>query len=165
MKCFVCCLLVLLSPFFSGAQRNPCRLKIVVDKLANTKIAYTPAVEITNGAEKMKLHFYKTGHSIVFSVVITSEDLFCVDNASSAVVQFRDKSTITLKASNTGNCTGNFQSSILDNASSADIEGLANKTIISITMLGKGREAIFKETDGDAQRVQHYFKCVKDLEF
>ena len=165
MKLLLLCLVALLPPFVSNAQQNPCRLKIVTDKLANTSIAYTPVVEILNGTDKMNLHFYKTGHSIVFSIVVTSEDLFCVDNASSAVIQFRDKSTIILKASNTSNCTGNLQIPIYDNVSSADMEGLANKTIISISILGKGREAIFKESDGDSQRIQHYFKCVKDLEF
>ena len=165
MKLLLLCLVALLQPFVSNSQQNPCRLKIVTDKLANTSIAYTPVVEILNGTDKMNLHFYKTGHSIVFSIVVTSKDLFCVDITSSAVIKFKDGSAITLKASNNGNCTGNFQVPIYDNVSSADMEGLANKTIISISILGKGREAIFKESDGDSQRIQHYFKCVKDLEF
>ena len=155
----------MLSPFVSNSQHNPCRLKIVTDKLANTKIAYTPAVEISSGADKMSIHFYKTGHSIVFSVVITSQELFCVDNTSLAVIQFKDGSAITLKASNTGNCTGNFQSSIYDNLAAADIQALATKNIISVNILGKGHEADFKESDTDSQLVQHYFKCIKDLEF
>ncbi len=79
-------LVILLSPFISNSQHNPCRLKIVTDKLANTKIAYTNAVEISNGADKMSIHFYKTGHSIMLTVVVTSQELFCVDNTSLAVI-------------------------------------------------------------------------------
>ena len=165
MKLLILCLMAMLPPFVSNSQQNPCRLKIVSDKLANTKIAYTPVVEMTSGINKMNLHFYKTGRIVVFSVVVTSQDLFCVDNTSLAIIQFKDGSSITLKASNTGNCTGNFQSSIYDNLSAADIQALATKNIISINILGRGHEADFKESDPDSQRVQHYFKCVKDLEF
>ena len=165
MKLLLLCLVALLPPFVSNSQQNPCRLKIVTDKLANTKIAYTPDVELVSGTNKINLHFYKTGHSIVFSVVVTSGELFCVDITSSAVIQFKDGSAITLKASNNGNCTGNFQSSIYDNLSPADIQALSTKSIISVKILGKGQEVDFKESDADFQRVQHYFKCVKDLEF
>ncbi len=165
MKLLLLCLVALLQPLVSNSQQNPCRLKIVTDKLANTKIAYTPVVEMTSGTNKMNLHFYKTGRIVVFSVVVTSQDLFCVDITSSAVIQFKDGSSITLKASNAGNCTGNFQSSIYDNLSSADIQAFATKKIISVNILGRGHEADFKEPDTDSQMVQHYFKCIKDLEF
>lgn len=165
MKLLLLCLVAMLPPFVSNSQQNPCRLKIVSDKLASTKIAYTPAVEIINGADKMNIHFYKTGRSIIFSVVVTSQDLFCIDITSSAVIQFKDGSSITLKASNAGNCTGNFQSSIYDNLSPADIQAFATKNIISVNILGRGHEADFKESDTDSQLVQHYFKCIKDLEF
>ena len=80
MKLLILCLMAMLPPFVSNSQQNPCRLKIVSDKLANTKIAYTPVVDISNGADKMSIHFYKTGHFILFSVVVTSQELFCVDN-------------------------------------------------------------------------------------
>lgn len=165
MKLLLLCLMAMLSSYISNSQHNPCNLKIVSDKLANTTIAYTPIVEMTSGINKMNLHFYKTGRIVVFSVVITSQELFCIDNTSSAVIQLKDGSSITLKASNTGNCTGNFQSSIYDNLSSADIQALATKSIISINILGKGHEADFKESEPDSLRVHHYFKCVKDLEF
>lgn len=165
MKLLLLSLVTVLSPFISNSQHNPCRLKVVTDKLANTNIAYTPNVEISSGADKMNIHFYKTGYSIVFSVVVTSQQLFCVDNTSSAVIQFKDGSAVTLKASNTGNCTGNFQSSIYENLSAADIQALATKNIISINIVGKDHQADFKESDTDSQRVQHYFKCIKELEF
>ena len=124
MKLLLVFFLAFLQPIFSGAQRNTCKLKIITDKLASTKIAYTPVVPVSNGSNKMDLHFYKTGHSIVFSVMVTSEELFCVDHTSSAVILFSDKSSIILKASNTSNCTGNFQSSFYDNVPSTDVEVL-----------------------------------------
>ena len=163
MKLLLVCLLAFLQPIFSGAQRNTCQLKIITDKLASTKIAYTPVVPVSNGSNKMDLHFYKTGHSIVFSVMVTSEELFCVDHTSSAVILFSDKSSIILKASNTSNCTGNFQSSFYDNVPSTDVEVLASKSIVSINIIGKNYEAGFKENDDEARRIRYYFKCIKDL--
>ena len=163
MKLLLICLLAFLQPIFLGAQRNTCQLKIITDKLASTKIAYTPVVPVSNGSNKMDLHFYKTGHSIVFSVMVTSEELFCVDQTSSAVILFSDKSSIILKASNTSNCTGNFQSSFYDNVAATDIELLASKSIVSINIIGKNHEAGFKENDDDARRIRYYFKCIKDL--
>ena len=163
MKLLLVCLLAFLQPIFSGAQRNTCKLKIITDKLASTKIAYTPVVPVSNGSNKMDLHFYKTGHSIVFSVMVTSEELFCVDHTSSAVILFSDKSLIILKASNTSNCTGNFQSSFYDNVPSTDVEVLASKSIVSINIIGKGHEADFKENNDEARRIRYYFKCIKDL--
>ena len=163
MKLLLVCLLAFLQPIFSGAQRNTCQLKIITDKLASTKIAYTPVVPVSNGSNKMDLHFYKTGHSIVFSVMVTSEELFCVDHTSSAVILFSDKSSIILKASNTSNCTGNFQFSFYDNVPSTDVEVLASKSIVSINIIGKNHEAGFKENDDEARRIRYYFKCIKDL--
>ena len=163
MKLLLVCLLVFLQPIFSGAQRNTCQLKIITDKLASTKIAYTPVVPVSYGSNKMDLHFYKTGHSIVFSVMVTSEELFCVDHTSLAVILFSDKSSIILKASNTSNCTGNFQSSFYDNVPSTDVEVLTSKSIVSINIIGKGHEADFKENNDQARRIRYYFKCIKDL--
>ncbi|MCY7422253.1 MAG: hypothetical protein LH478_10990 [Chitinophagaceae bacterium] len=164
MKLFLISLLAFFHPLFSSSQSNPCKLKIVTDKLANTKIAYTPVLQVTNGTNKMDLHFYKTGHSIIFSVVVTSEQMFCVDNATSAVIQFNDKSSITLKASNIGNCTGNFQSSMYDNTSASEVEALVTKSIVSINIIGKGNAADFKESNAAARQIQYYFKCIKNLE-
>ena len=164
MKLYLISLLAFISPLLSNAQGNLCKLKIVKDKFANTKIAYTPVLPLTNGTNKMDLHFYKTGHSIIFSATVTSEQMFCIDNTTSAIIQFNDKSSLALKATNMGNCTGNFQCSIYDNASASDVEALAVKSIVSINITGKGYAADFKESNSEAHQIQHYFKCIKDLE-
>ena len=79
MKRYLICLLAFIHPMVSSSQSNLCKLKIITDKLANTKIAYTPVWQVTNGVNKMDLHFYKTGHSIIFSVVVTTAQMVCVE--------------------------------------------------------------------------------------
>lgn len=165
MKLLILILSLNILSFSLNAQAKNCNLKIVTDKLANTKIAYTPVWSATNGLNKMDLTFYKTGQLVVLAIVLRSEQIFCVDNSSSAVIKFSDDSSLELKATNIGNCTGSFQSAISTNNPPAGTEALALKNVTSIVVESKSGSLSFTENAADAKQIMHYYKCITSHQF
>ncbi len=165
MRYIFICLCFLLFQKQSVAQKNPCNLSIVSDRLSSSQTAYTPVFVMSNGEQKMNLSFYRSGSSIVLSVRMETTDLFCIDNTSKAIIHFADQPDAIMPATNTSNCTGTLQSLMKDNTTQLQIASLKDKTIDYVKVVGKNTELEFKTSPADAKRIRTYFKCLHDLNF